>query len=119
MPISELKMSAKRASSGRNEIRVPSPPAVPVEQSGEDLRRLGEALKARAEDVLALTVARTSGPGHDVDAVVQDSFERISRSSTIAVARWIAGEGLEVARRGRARKPGRSSASWRPTARRR
>ena len=29
--------------------------------------------------------------------MVQDSFERISRSSTIAVARWIAGEGMEVA----------------------
>jgi diguanylate cyclase (GGDEF)-like protein len=68
-----------------------------VEEPGEDLRRLGEALKARAEDVRSLTVARTSGPDHDVDAVVQDSFERISRSSTIAVARWIAGEGMEVA----------------------
>ena len=29
--------------------------------------------------------------------MVQDSFERISRSSTLAVARWIAGEGMEVA----------------------
>ena len=73
------------------------PPSALVEQPGEDLRRLGEALKARAEDVLSLTVARTAGPDHDVDAVVQDSFERISRSSTIAVARWIAGEGMEVA----------------------
>ncbi|MEX2107511.1 MAG: EAL domain-containing protein [Solirubrobacterales bacterium] len=54
-------------------------------------------LKTRVEDVLELTVERTTGPGHDVDAVVQDSFERISRSSTIAVARWIAGESMEVA----------------------
>jgi diguanylate cyclase (GGDEF)-like protein len=59
---------------------------------------LGEALKARAGDVLELTLERTSGSSHDVDALVQDSFERISASSTIAVARWIAGEGLEVAR---------------------
>jgi diguanylate cyclase (GGDEF)-like protein len=47
--------------------------------------------------VLKLTVARTTGPDHDVDTVVQESFERISMSSTIAVARWIAGEGMEVA----------------------
>jgi diguanylate cyclase (GGDEF)-like protein len=47
--------------------------------------------------VLSLTVERTSGPGHEVDALVQESFERISRSSTIAVARWISGEGMAVA----------------------
>ncbi len=54
-----------------------------------ELGRLGE--------VLARTVASTAGPDHDVEAVVQGSFERIGRSSTIAVARWIAGESLEVA----------------------
>jgi len=63
----------------------------------EDAHPLGEALKARAADVLDLTVARTTGRGEDVDAVVQDRFERINRSSTMAVARWIAGEGAEVA----------------------
>jgi diguanylate cyclase (GGDEF)-like protein len=76
---------------------VPRPPSTAVAQSGEDLCRLGEALKTRAEDVLERTVARTAGSGHDGDAVVQGSFERISRSSTIAVARWMAGEGMEVA----------------------
>jgi diguanylate cyclase (GGDEF)-like protein len=89
-------MAAQRSSLA--EIRVPAPPFAPVDESGDDLRRLGEALKARASDVLDLTLARTSGSSHDVDALVQDSFERISASSTIAVARWIAGEGLEVAR---------------------
>jgi diguanylate cyclase (GGDEF)-like protein len=54
-------------------------------------------LKTRVEDVLKLTVSRTAGPDHDVDTVVQESFERICNSSTIAVARWIAGEGIEVA----------------------
>jgi diguanylate cyclase (GGDEF)-like protein len=78
-------------------MRVPTPPAGPEEGSGQDLRRLGETLKARAEDVLHLTVARTAGPDHDVDNVVQESFERICNSSTLAVARWIAGEGIEVA----------------------
>jgi diguanylate cyclase (GGDEF)-like protein len=66
-------------------------------EPSEDLCRLGETLKARAEDVLHLTVARTAGSGEAIDAVVQGSFERISRSSTMAVARWIAGEGIEVA----------------------
>lgn len=62
-----------------------------------DLARLGELLKSRTADVLDLTLTR-SGDATGVDAVVQDSFERISVSSTIAVARWMAGEGLEVAR---------------------
>jgi len=62
------------------------------------LRRLGEALKSRTEDVLSLTLERTAGSLQDIDAVVQGSFERISRSSTLAVARWMSGEGLEVAR---------------------
>jgi diguanylate cyclase (GGDEF)-like protein len=82
----------------KHEIRVPSPPSAPPERLAEDLPRLGEALVERAGDVLELTLARTSGEGHEVDAVVQGSFERISRSSTIAVARWMTGEGLEVAR---------------------
>jgi hypothetical protein len=79
---------------------VPAPPSAAVQQPDEGLRRLGEALKARAEDVLSLTVARTAGPGHDVDVLVQDSFERISRSSTITVAGWMAGESLAVVREG-------------------
>jgi diguanylate cyclase (GGDEF)-like protein len=73
-------------------------PPAPLEGSpGEELHRLGEALKVRVGDVVELTVARTTGPDHDVEAVVQGSFERIGRSSTIAVARWIAGESMEVA----------------------
>jgi diguanylate cyclase (GGDEF)-like protein len=63
----------------------------------EDAHPLGQALKARAADVLELTTARSEGRREEVDAVVQDRFERINRSSTMAVARWIAGEGAEVA----------------------
>jgi diguanylate cyclase (GGDEF)-like protein len=75
---------------------VPTPPSALMEEPSEDLRHLGETLKARAGDVMDLTVARTSD-SEVVDAVVQGSFERISRSSTMAVARWMAGEGMEVA----------------------
>ncbi len=78
---------------------VPAPPVPPaaLQQPCEDLAPLGEALKARAGDVLTETVARTIDSGEVVDAVVQESFERICMSSTMAVARWIAGEGIEVA----------------------
>jgi len=81
----------------KDAIEVPAPPSAPMEQPGEELRRLGEELKSRTEEVLRLTVEQTKGPEHDVAVVIQDRFERIGRSSTIAVARWIAGEGMEVA----------------------
>jgi diguanylate cyclase (GGDEF)-like protein len=62
----------------------------------DDVQPLGEALKARPADVLDLTMDRSKGRG-DVDALVRDRFERINRSSTMAVGRWLAGEGAEVA----------------------
>jgi diguanylate cyclase (GGDEF)-like protein len=74
----------------------PLPPDHPLGAS-EELTRVGEALKARAADVLRETVARTNEPIEVVDAVVQESFERISTSSTLAVAHWICGEGRDVA----------------------
>jgi diguanylate cyclase (GGDEF)-like protein len=89
-------MPPQRSSLARDEIRAPAPPSAPAQPPAEDLGRLGEALKARAEDVLGQTVAKTIASGEVVDAVVQDSFERICTGSTIAVARWIAGEGIEV-----------------------
>ncbi len=46
--------------------------------------------------MLELTNARGAGRS-DVDPVVQDRFERINRSSTLAVARWMAGEGADAA----------------------
>jgi hypothetical protein len=77
-----------------------APPVPPdaLQEPVDGLSVLGEALKARAEDVLQQTVALTGGPGYEqVDGVVQGSFERISISSTMAVSRWISGEGVEVA----------------------
>src|SRR3984957_10583141 len=90
-------MSVQRSELGGSEMQVPSPPEVATGKCEGDLARLGERLKARTDDVLSLTITRTAGPGHEVDALVQESFERISRSSTIAVARWISGEGMQVA----------------------
>ncbi len=76
---------------------VPLVPGTPVEPS-EDLCRLGEALNARTEDVVTGMVLRTSQSGHVLDELVEDSFARVGTVSTVAVARWMAGEGAEVAR---------------------
>jgi len=77
----------------------PVAPALPaaLQRPSEDLPPLGEALKARAGDVLCETVARTRELGEGLDDVVRERFERISISSTMAAARWIAGEGVEAA----------------------
>jgi diguanylate cyclase (GGDEF)-like protein len=64
----------------------------------EDLRRLGEALNARTDDVVNGMVLRTRQSGQILDTLVEDSFERVGAVSTVAVARWMAGEGAEVAR---------------------
>jgi diguanylate cyclase (GGDEF)-like protein len=91
-------MSVLRSSLEPNQERPPPVPPAALQEPVDGLSVLGEALKARAEDVLAQTVALTAGPGYEqVDGVVQGSFERISVSSTMAVSRWIAGEGVEVA----------------------
>jgi diguanylate cyclase (GGDEF)-like protein len=90
-------MTTQSATDAGEQIRTPQPPSFPLEEPCEDLARLGEALKKRADDVLSLTLARTSS-GEIVDSVVQGSFERISKSSTIAVARWMAGESLDAVR---------------------
>ncbi|HTW43392.1 MAG TPA: EAL domain-containing protein [Solirubrobacteraceae bacterium] len=89
-------MRAESTSRARREVRVPAPPSALSEQPVAELHVLGEALKARADDILKETVARTIGSGEIVDALVQSRFERICVGSTTAVARWIAGEGLEV-----------------------
>jgi diguanylate cyclase (GGDEF)-like protein len=89
-------MTVQRSSGGRDELRVPSPPDLPTEEPSGDLCRLGAELNARADDVLSRTVARTAQSGEIVDPSVQERFERICTNSTAAVARWIAGEGLEV-----------------------
>jgi diguanylate cyclase (GGDEF)-like protein len=84
------------ADSGEAATYRPLPPAMLTTDSCADLRPLGQALRARAARVLEQTVAQTINSGEAIDAVVQGSFERICTGSTIAVARWIAGDGLDV-----------------------
>jgi diguanylate cyclase (GGDEF)-like protein len=64
----------------------------------DELRRLGEALNARTEDVVRLMLARTTESHCRLQTMVEERFERVGTVSTIAVARWMAGEGVEAAR---------------------
>jgi len=91
-------MSVERSSLAKDETPVPVPASPSADEATEDLRRLGEALNARAKDVVAGTVARTRASKHGLDAAVEESFERVGMASTAAVASWMAGQGLEAAR---------------------
>jgi diguanylate cyclase (GGDEF)-like protein len=73
-------------------------PAPFADGEREQLRRLGEALKAGTEEVVAEMLRRSAGSGTALDALVEDSFARVGAVSTTAVARWMAGDGEEVAR---------------------
>src|SRR6202167_6229350 len=64
----------------------------------QDLQRLGQALHASTDDVVAGMLRRSESSGVILDEVVEDSFARVGAVSTIAVARWMAGEGADVAR---------------------
>ncbi|MCW3031257.1 MAG: diguanylate cyclase domain protein [Solirubrobacterales bacterium] len=88
-------MSVKSANLQPDQQRVERPEPA-TEALAYDLRRLGEATLARCEDVVAETVAQTASSGQIVDPPVQKSFEEICVASTTAVARWIAGDGIEV-----------------------
>jgi diguanylate cyclase (GGDEF)-like protein len=66
--------------------------------SDADLRRLGEALKRGTDEVVARLQHRSAESGRTLDPLVEESFARVGSVSTIAVARWMAGDGEEVAR---------------------
>jgi diguanylate cyclase (GGDEF)-like protein len=60
-------------------------------QSDLELQRLGDALKARAADVIDDVVRRTEAAGADVDDVIRNSLESVGNAATGAVALWMAG----------------------------
>jgi diguanylate cyclase (GGDEF)-like protein len=73
------------------------PPVAPPEQPAPGARRLGEALNSRSGEVFTRIRSQVEVPGHEVEAIVRDSLTRISTGATEAVARWIAGERMDVA----------------------
>ena len=98
MSIYSVAMSDARSSLKKAEMRVAVPASNSVVEPAEDLCRLGEALRARTEDVVAGMVSRTQESDQVLDDLVEDSFARVGTVSTVAVARWMAGESPEVAR---------------------
>ncbi len=63
-----------------------------------ELERLGLELSARTEDVVTRMMRLSAESTRTLDQVVEDSFEEVGTVSTVAVARWMAGEGEAVAR---------------------
>jgi diguanylate cyclase (GGDEF)-like protein len=68
------------------------------EQVDSELCRLGQALNARTTDVVEKMMGRSAASDRRLDEVVEESFEEVGAVSTVAVARWMAGEGEAVAR---------------------
>jgi diguanylate cyclase (GGDEF)-like protein len=62
------------------------------------LRQLGKRLNERTDDVVERMMERSVTSGRVLDHVVEESFERVGAVSTVAFARWMAGEGEVVAR---------------------
>jgi diguanylate cyclase (GGDEF)-like protein len=79
-------------------MRAPAKQVAPGGAGSQDreVRQLGEALGTHVEEVLRRTIARVRGTGRaasgsTLDPAVVESFERIGRRSTAAVAIWMAG----------------------------
>jgi diguanylate cyclase (GGDEF)-like protein len=75
---------------------VPSPAArMELERH---LRSLGATLNERTEEVVDGIRRRNDESGIVLESIVEESFVKVGTVSTIAVARWMSGEGAEVAR---------------------
>jgi diguanylate cyclase (GGDEF)-like protein len=62
------------------------------------LTELGTALNTRTPDVVERMMSRSSASSKTLDRIVEESFKEVGAVSTVAVARWMAGEGEAVAR---------------------
>ncbi|HEV2944040.1 MAG TPA: EAL domain-containing protein [Solirubrobacteraceae bacterium] len=83
-----------------NALFAKRPAASAREPAGEqqrDVCLLGEELRAQTAEVVRRTVARSRASGGTLDGVVEERFERAGEVSTVAVARWMAGESAEAA----------------------
>ena len=70
----------------------------PDDERSADLRRLACELTKRTDAVVEGMGARTSRSDVVLDDAVEDSFAQVGVLSTVAVAKWMAGDGVEVAR---------------------
>jgi diguanylate cyclase (GGDEF)-like protein len=65
---------------------------------GQEVELLGRELNTRTEDVVGRMMQSSAASAKTLDKVVEDSFKDVGAVSTVAVARWMAGEGEAVAR---------------------
>jgi diguanylate cyclase (GGDEF)-like protein len=92
-----LNRESGRQAGDAREPQAGSSDETPQEHSA-DLRRLAHELTARTEAVVEGMSARTSRSGVVLDDAVEASFAQVGVLSTVAVAKWMAGDGVEVAR---------------------
>ena len=64
-----------------------------------ELERLGGELSARTDEVVGRMMRLSTDSGTTLAKVVEESFEDVGAVSTVALARWMAGEGEAVARK--------------------
>jgi diguanylate cyclase (GGDEF)-like protein len=62
------------------------------------LRTLGEELHVRTDEVIAGMMRRSRESEVVLEPVVEENFAKVGEASTLAVARWMSGEGEEAAR---------------------
>ncbi len=86
-----------KAGSERQQTGGPGSREVPEEHSA-GLARLARVLNERTGAVVEGMIARTNSSGVVLDEAIEDSFAQVGVLSTIAVAKWMAGDGVEVAR---------------------
>jgi diguanylate cyclase (GGDEF)-like protein len=60
-------------------------------QPDQEIRRLGEALSARTDDVMAAVARLNKDSGHDLEESDRENFARIGRMATVSVAQWMSG----------------------------
>jgi diguanylate cyclase (GGDEF)-like protein len=96
MSISSAETSSAGANDEEADTQVPTPAArMELERQ---LRALGESLNQRTDDVVGGILRRNEESGVILEPIVEESFVKVGTVSTVAVARWMAGEGPEVAR---------------------
>ncbi|MGA9876715.1 MAG: EAL domain-containing protein [Solirubrobacteraceae bacterium] len=102
MPIPSIGSSGDAKADGSDAtVDVTEPPELTAAARMElerDLRRLGETLNERSHDVVGGIRRRNEESGVVLEPIVEESFVKVGTVSTVAVARWMAGEGPEVAR---------------------
>jgi len=105
--LKKLAHTADATEEMADQLKASTDPAPRQRQRGKDerrleleVRKLGKALGAHVDEVLARTTAHVNSRPHaeTLSPAIVESFERIGRNSTHAVADWMAGGKPEAGR---------------------